>query len=68
MISGELEALGLDASATVIVHASLRSFGWVDGGAVTVCHALVDSCGTVVLPATSWDAFDAARPRAALCP
>ena len=50
-----LHGLGLTAASTVIVHASLRSFGWVDGGAVTVCRALLETCGTVVLPAASWD-------------
>jgi len=50
-----LHGLGLDASSAVIVHASLRSFGWVDGGAATVCRALVNTCGTLLLPAASWD-------------
>jgi aminoglycoside 3-N-acetyltransferase len=50
-----LRALGLDASASVIVHSSLRSFGCVDGGALAVCRALLAVCGTVLVPAGTWD-------------
>ncbi len=50
-----LRALGLDGSSSVIVHSSLRSFGWVEGGAGAVCGALVSVCGTVMVPAASWD-------------
>lgn len=39
----------------MIVHTSLRSFGWVDGGADAVCQALVRTCGTVLMPSGSWD-------------
>jgi aminoglycoside 3-N-acetyltransferase len=50
-----LRSLGLDRSSSVIVHASLSSFGLVEGGATSVCRALVQVCGTVVVPASSWD-------------
>ena len=50
-----LHFLGLDAGSTVVVHASLRSFGSVDGGAATVADALVSVCGTVVMPSGTWD-------------
>ncbi len=50
-----LQALGLSSSSAVIVHSSLRSFGHVDGGALAVCRALVATCGTLLLPAGSWD-------------
>lgn len=50
-----LRGLGIDRSSSVIVHASLRSFGSVEGGAVTVCAALRETCGTVLMPAASWD-------------
>jgi aminoglycoside 3-N-acetyltransferase len=53
-IMNGLRALGFDASSAVIVHASLRSFGYVDGGALAVCRALAAACGTLVLPASSW--------------
>lgn len=60
MVTGQdivegLRELRLDGSAAVIVHASLRSFGYVEGGAPAVCRALVAVCGTVLLPAASWD-------------
>ena len=54
-IEGGLDALGLGASTSVIVHSSLRSFGQVEGGALTVCEALIDVCGTVLMPAGTWD-------------
>lgn len=50
-----LRALGLNETSAVIVHSSLRSFGQVDGGALAVCRALRAVCGTVLLPAASWD-------------
>ena len=53
-ITEGLQALGLDAASTVIVHSSLRTFGHVEGGALTVCRALIDICGTVLVPAGSW--------------
>ncbi|WP_020574336.1 AAC(3) family N-acetyltransferase [Actinopolymorpha alba] len=53
-IAAGLRSLGLDG-APAIVHSSLRSFGWVDGGAEAVCRALVEVCGTVLLPAGTWD-------------
>jgi len=55
MIAEGLRALGLGASSTVIVHASLRSFGNVQGGAPIVCRALIGACGTLLLPAGTWD-------------
>nr|WP_092890830.1 AAC(3) family N-acetyltransferase [Actinopolymorpha cephalotaxi] len=50
-----LRNLGLNESSSVIVHASLRSFGHVDGGADAVCRALVGTCGTVMMLAGSGD-------------
>lgn len=54
-IAAGLRRLGLHESSSVIVHASLRSFGHVDGGADAVCRALVETCGTVMMLAASWD-------------
>jgi aminoglycoside 3-N-acetyltransferase len=54
-IAAGLRALGLRGSSAVIVHSSLRSFGHVEGGALAVCEALVDVCGTLLLPAGCWD-------------
>jgi len=54
-IADGLTRLGLDRSSNVIVHSSLKSFGYVDGGAEAVCDALTDTCGTVLAPAGTWD-------------
>jgi aminoglycoside 3-N-acetyltransferase len=50
-----LRQLGLDGSSEVIVHSSLRSFGYVEGGAEAVCEALTEVCGTVLMPGGTWD-------------
>lgn len=50
-----LRALGLTHESAVLVHASLRSFGRVDGGADAVCDALTEVCGTVLVPSGTWD-------------
>ncbi len=50
-----LRSLGLDHSSHVLAHASLRSFGHVEGNALSVCRALGTVCGTVMMPAGSWD-------------
>lgn len=52
-LAGDLHRLGLAPRATVIVHASLRSLGWVCGGPVAVVQALLDVLGpegTLVAP------------------
>ncbi|MFE5310725.1 AAC(3) family N-acetyltransferase [Isoptericola sp. NPDC056573] len=54
-VAAGLRELGLGRSSTVLVHSSLRAFGHVDGGAAAVARALVDVCGTVVVPADTWD-------------
>jgi aminoglycoside 3-N-acetyltransferase len=41
----DLNSLGLPTGATVMVHSSLSSFGWINGGAQTVIEALVQSVG-----------------------
>ncbi|MBM7788487.1 hypothetical protein [Tenggerimyces flavus] len=45
-IAAGLRGLGLDSSSAVIVHASLRSFGTVEGGPL-------DVCGTVLMTAAT---------------
>jgi aminoglycoside 3-N-acetyltransferase len=50
----DLRRLGVEAGQTLLVHASLSSVGWVDGGADTVVGALreaVGDDGNVVVPA-----------------
>ncbi|GGS14973.1 AAC(3) family N-acetyltransferase [Deinococcus knuensis] len=49
-----LRALGLDGSQHVIVHASLKSFGTLDGGARTVVDALAARTATLVAPAFTY--------------
>lgn len=59
----DLHALGVPQGATVMVHTSLRSLGWVVGGAQAVLEALreaVGAEGTLVMPAQSWQLCDPA--------
>ena len=56
-LAADLRHLGLQTGATVIVHSSLSALGWVNGGAVTAVHALMDvvtDAGTIVTPAHSY--------------
>jgi aminoglycoside 3-N-acetyltransferase len=53
-LSQDLRQLGLAEGATVIVHSSLSSIGWVCGESVAVIRALMDIVtaeGTIVMPA-----------------
>ncbi len=63
-----LRALGLNSSSAIIVHASLRSFGKVSGGAFTVCQALLSTGATLLVPAGSWDATGVPAPPGLLRP
>ena len=52
-LAGEFGLLGLKAGDLVMVHTSLRSLGWVNGGAAAVIQALlrvVGPAGTIVMP------------------
>ncbi len=52
-LAGDLRALGLPSGATVLVHSSLRSLGWVCGGAEAVIDGVlraVGPSGTMVVP------------------
>jgi aminoglycoside 3-N-acetyltransferase len=63
-LGSDLRALGLGAGMLVIVHSSLKSLGWVNGGAVAVIQALQDVLthqGTLVMPAHSGDLSDPAK-------
>lgn len=54
----ELGSLGVRAGDLVLVHTSLRSLGWVNGGPVAVVQALlraVGDNGTIVMPSHSSD-------------
>lgn len=53
IIINGLKKLGLKQGDTVLVHSSLSSFGYVDGGADTVVDALLETVGkegTVLVP------------------
>jgi aminoglycoside 3-N-acetyltransferase len=53
-IERALASLGLDGGSDAIVHASLSSFGYVQGGAPAVIDALRASTRTVVAPAFTY--------------
>jgi aminoglycoside 3-N-acetyltransferase len=63
-LSADLRDLGVCAGDTLLVHSSLRSIGFVVGGAVAVVQALLDAVGpdgTVVVPAFTADNSDPSR-------
>ena len=63
-IADDLRALGVTAGQTLLVSASLRSIGWVDGGAGSVVGALLDVLapdGTLVVPTGTADNSDSSR-------
>ena len=48
-----LEALGVRSGMRIMVHSSLKSFGWVEGGAHAAIHALMEAIGpqgTLLMP------------------
>src|SRR6266700_5977966 len=52
-LAEDLRRIGVEGGMTLIVHSSLRSLGWVCGGAVAVVQALMDVItpeGTLALP------------------
>lgn len=60
-LAADLTRLGVDAGDIVLVHSSLKSLGWVCGGAVAAVQALLDALGpdgTLVVPAHSGENSD----------
>lgn len=65
-LARDLDALGVHRGDVLYVHASLRSLGWVCGGARTVVTALLDvlgPAGTLVVPTHTADNSDPSRWR-----
>ena len=61
----DLEALGLDTGQTVVVHSSLRSIGYVEGGARTVVEAfqhVVGLTGVLLFPTFTYSGSDQFAP------
>jgi aminoglycoside 3-N-acetyltransferase len=64
LLTREFTRLGIRPGDVLLVHSSLRSIGWVCGGATAVVQALLDvvgPAGTVVVPAQSLSNRDPAR-------
>ena len=60
----DLRALGIGTGEVLLVHASLRKVGWVQGGAATVVAALrevLGGRGTLVVPTQTADNSDTSR-------
>ncbi|MGH2316595.1 aminoglycoside N(3)-acetyltransferase [Planococcus sp. SE5232] len=57
----QLQQLGIEAGDAVMVHSSLKSMGWIAGGAQAVVEALMETiteAGTLIMPAQSADNSD----------
>jgi aminoglycoside 3-N-acetyltransferase len=56
-IAADLRAVGVKPGGVLLVHSSLRSLGWVAGGAATVVQGLLQALGpggTLLMPALSY--------------
>jgi len=64
-IADDLRNLGIREGGVLLVHASLRSLGPVDGGAETVICGLLDALGehgTLLMPALSYESVGVHNP------
>ena len=53
--------IGIEEGMTLIVHTSLKSFGYVVGGAETVIRSLIECVGddgTIMMPSQTWKNLD----------
>ncbi|MFJ4712479.1 aminoglycoside N(3)-acetyltransferase [Streptomyces sp. NPDC088785] len=60
-LATDLRALGVEPGETLLVHTSLSSLGWVNGGPVAVVRALLDALGadgTLAVPTQTGDLTD----------
>ena len=60
-IKRKLKEIGLESGDNVIVHTSLKSMGYVCGGAQAVIEALIETVGengTIMMPTQSWKNLD----------
>jgi len=60
-LASDLRELGVRPGMVLLLHCSMRSLGWVCGGAVAViqaCQRVLRSYGTLVMPAHSGDLSD----------
>lgn len=64
-IVADLKKLGLENGATLLVHASLSSLGYVEGGPETVIQGLLQALGatgTLLFPALSYERVNNLQP------
>ncbi|WKA58152.1 AAC(3) family N-acetyltransferase [Planococcus shenhongbingii] len=57
----QLKTLGITAGDSLMVHSSLKSMGWIAGGAQAVAEALIETItakGTLIMPSQSTDNSD----------
>lgn len=55
-----LRSLGVRSGDGLFVHSSLSAFGWVDGGAESVCEAMIGAVGpegTAAVPTFTWSLY-----------
>jgi len=64
-IAADVRGLGIQPDDTLLVHSSLKSLGWVDGGAEAVIRALIGCLpeGTLLMPALNWEAVTRDSPK-----
>ena len=63
-LAADLRSLGVSAGRSILLHASLRSLGRVEGGAPAVIEACLDvlgPSGTLVVPAMTMENSDTSR-------
>ena len=64
-ISDDLQTLGIRPGGVLMVHSSLKSLGWVPGGAETVIQGLLSALGsegTLLMPALSYETVRSSNP------